>query len=182
MGMKSMKAVYETPKVSFEAFMANNAVSACAIAPNSYDCVMHGNFADDGHSSFDGDCSEPSNVVANILGLSGCNNNAGFADLVRDDQGYEDDNDITTDNVIGLGGTLSTDPHVLKSTKEPSPQQGQSLLGWLYITRTGDGYNTEGWDRGWLWGDVGYRLHYIGQRSWSAWLAPLFGTKATSGA
>lgn len=29
MGMKSMKMVYEMPKVSFEAFMANNAVSAC---------------------------------------------------------------------------------------------------------------------------------------------------------
>lgn len=182
--MKSMKAVYETPKVGFETFMANNAVSACAIAPDSYDCVMHGSSVDDGHSRIDGDCSEPSNVVANILGLSNCNNNAGFADLVRDDQGYEDDNGITTDNVRGLSYGLGSSTSIMNSTKEPE-RQGQSLLGWLYITRNDEGYNTQGWGRYWL--EYGYRFDYnylgpLGKPGWSAWLAPLFGTKATSGA
>lgn len=176
-----MKAVYETPRVSFEAFAANNAVSACAIAPNSFDCVNHGNQYSDAHHSYQGDCDEPQNVVANILGLSGCSNNAGFADLVRQDKGYEKDTDITTDDVFGLGFALAGNPHVLDSTKEPS-QQGQSLLGWLYITLNGDGYNTEGWSRWWPWGETGYRLDYFGQYGWKAWLTPLFGTKATSGA
>lgn len=41
-GNGNMKAVYEMPKVSFEAFMANNAVSACGDVNKNviFDCVM----------------------------------------------------------------------------------------------------------------------------------------------
>lgn len=189
MGMKSMKAAYETPKVSFEAFMANNAVSVCVQKPSSFDCVMHGDKNNDGYDLDFGfkvpNCEPSGNVVSKALGMSGCTAYAGFADLVGN--GHADDNDNWKDDVSGLSHSLLNDENIMNSTTgydQQTKKYDQDLLGWLYITFSPDSsdssrYTTNGWNTG-----SGY-LSFIKKEAqvsgWHAWLAPLFGTKATSG-
>lgn len=176
-----MKAVYEMPKVSFEAFMADNAVmSACGY---KFDCVRHGDEDDDDYelNEIEVDCEPDPNakVVANVLGMSGCNNNAGFADLVN--RNHANDTAIWDDNVWGLSKGLNEDDDIMNSTKWE--KKGQSFLGWLYITFKGGEYSTAGWGtvnkdgksflnfkKGDGWGD-----------NWHAWLTPIFSVKSTSG-
>ena len=173
-----MKAVYEMPKVSFEAFMANNAVlSACDY---KFDCVRHGN-----KKIYDGygegkdwveDCEPGSTVVANILGMSGCTDYAGFA--VLDDK--KDDIQGWDLSVAGLDDDIYDDnnKHIMESTYG----QGQGLLGWLYITLSGGKYSQTGWEidkenkKNWL----DFDDDDLG-KGWHAWLTPVFSVKSTSG-
>ena len=172
-----MKAVYEMPKVSCEAFMANNAVSTCVITPTLFDCVNHGNRTDDIYK--EEDCEPAGNVVANVLGMSGCSYNAGFADLV-DKKSNGNDTQTTTDNVWGLSDGLKNDQNIMNSTTNPVLQQGQSLLGWLYITFVGGSYKT-GKDSGWKISDNKLRFKADSWDGlWDAWITPLLGTKSTS--
>lgn len=171
-----MKAVYEMPKVSFEAFMANNAVSACGY---KFDCVRHGNKKNyDGYEDHDvqvSDCEPGSTVVANILGMSGCTDYAGFA--VLDDQ--KDNIEGWNFSVAGLDDDLHDDnKHIMKSTYG----QGPGLLGWLYITLSGGKYSQTGWET-----DTENKKNWLDfddddlKNGWHAWLTPVFSVKSTSG-
>ena len=183
-----MKAVYEMPKVSFEAFMANSAVSSCGTVTGAFDCVLgdgiKDGWFDDNHGANDQPNVGPNqSLMASTAGLNGCTIQAGFADYVNG-QGQGEDSvglidpasdNITTSTVIGVdytGGTSS-----LAGT--------DGFMGWLYITFTGGkngSYNTTGWNvnktnyGSWLsfssWG-FNQKAH--------AWLAPLFSAKSTSG-
>ena len=180
-----MKAVYEMPQVSFEAFMANNAVSACGY---KFDCVTDGDawndlhWVGDSHNAHLEDCEPAATVVANVLGMSGCTNNAGFADLVG--FGYENDTPDRTDNVVGLGAGLGNSDDVMYSTKVG--EEGQTLMGWLYITLTGGRNSKYTSENGYGWYKNKNLLCFNRNSSnlkegWHAWLAPVYSVLSTSG-
>lgn len=171
-----MKAVYEMPKVSFEAFMANNAVSACdGINTNvKFDCVM-GN---------DSDCNSLSNVFATVLGFSFCSNEgmkqAGFANYSGKKntavslKGWDDNHTSNNDS-------LSWDTE--KDTVDVINKDG--FLGWLYIGVEKDDDELEyKKSNGWKYGEnKGLRFDDDDDDDdlMHAWLAPLFSTKGSSG-
>lgn len=159
-----MKAVYETPRVSFEAFAANNAVSVCAKTPTSFDCVYHG--------ALEGDWDrrdEPENVIASVLGFTDCTNNAYFADwtwIDWDGNLHGEDTD-PKDNVRGLSDNLFKNYKIEYGTKQPSG----NFLGWLYISLSGDKkYDNSGWSV-----DKNHDLDFNYSASIEhAWLTPLY--------
>ena len=165
-----MKAVYETPRVSFEAFAANNAVSVCAQAPTSYDCIMHG----DRHAEDISD--EPKNVVSTAMGLGGCEHNAFFADYTLNIYGsvIGDNNDDASDNVSGLGSGVWGNEHLFSETTRP---YWKDFLGWLYISVTGNEESESYSDAGWGKDQYNQLTFYAGKDSniKHAWLTPLFG-------
>ena len=182
-GNGNMKAVYEMPKVSFEAFMANNAVSACGY---KFDCVRHGNKKNyDGYKDHGvqvSDC-EPTSVISTYLGMGGCTNNAGFAVL----NGKQ--NSITggqTWVVTGLDDDIHDEDnaHIMESTYG---KNNTNLLGWLFISLTGTNgeYNTSGWHVNDDDDDDDGTLDFKKPKSmldgWHAWLTPVFKGTSTSG-
>lgn len=164
-----MKAVYEMPKVSFEAFMANNAVSACkGVNSLEFTCVEK-KVDDKKHKSH-------TDVFHNIVSLSliqnGCTSNVGFADYVSDGKGedswYPDDRKYG-DNV----STSFVDDVDAFDTRTMQSQSG--FMGWLYFVT---GHSDEptwtieeyGKDK-----NKGHRLDYDDEDGiLHAWLAPLF--------
>ena len=173
-----MKAVYEMPKVSFEAFMADNAVmSACGY---KFDCVKHGdNKKDDSYKRKD---CEPTSVISTYLGMGGCTNNAGFA-VLNDKQ-----NSITggqTFVVTGLDDDVHDDDYIMESTYGKNKT---NLLGWLFISLTGTNgeYNTSGWhvnddDDDDDDGTLDFKKPDSMFDGWHAWLTPVFRGTSTSG-
>lgn len=174
-----MKAVYEMPKVSFEAFMANNAVSACGY---TFDCVKHGNDESyDGYGKGEGHVEncEPTSVISTYLGMGSCTNNAGFA-VLNDKQ-----NSITggqTWVVTGLDDDIHDDDndHIMESTYG---ENNTNLLGWLFISLTGKNgeYNTSGWHVNDDDGTLDFKKPKKMFDGWHAWLTPVFSAKSTSG-
>lgn len=163
-----MKAVYEMPKVSFEAFMANDAVSACkGVKSLEFTCVEK-EVKDENHVSH-------TDVFHNIVSLSliqnGCTSNVRFADYVSGGQGedswYPDDRKYG-DNV----STSFVDDVDAFDTRTMQSQSG--FMGWLYFSQNTDSNTTfkswelenEDGERRLDYDDKGKILH--------AWLAPLF--------
>lgn len=173
-----MKAVYEMPKVSFEAFMANNAVSACGY---TFDCVKH----EDIYGKHDKQHEDVSpSYVATFLGFNGCKQNAGFADYV---EGYgqnfsgadtRDPNDDIRSSAISFWG----DDHTTKNGNLVTWTENEDRYGNDYTTV--DVTTTDGF-MGWLY--IGGSFSTISGQNWfwqtakHSWLAPLFSTKSSSG-
>ena len=175
-----MKAVYETPRVSFEAFAANNAVSACR---GSFDCVL-GDGKNMPWEDYDNHGKEDqpdfTRVLASSVGFNNCSTQAGFADYVNYGAGDNSANDTETtdDNITNwyVNGPYGMD--VSDAYSERNARK-DSFMGWLYISLTGNGYSTDGW--GFVKTRYGKKLDFKPNTSiWHAWLAPVFRTKATS--
>lgn len=169
-----MKAVYETPRVSFEAFAANNAVSACR---GKYDCVLGNGKWDPGEKlgqdQHDQQWDKPSiNVVASSAGFSNCSINAGFADYVNGDWGEDSVglDDPTEDNI-----TQSSVIGVQYSGNTGAMGNNKNFMGWLYISLL----NNEGKNQ---YSTAGWSFHKSGRLMFDkkglnvlhAWLAPVF--------
>lgn len=180
-----MKAVYEMPKVSFEAFMANSAVSACGdIERRAFDCVRGDGFFDN-HGADDQPNVGPNQILtASTAGLNGCTVQAGFADYIdwqgkgEDSVGLEnpDSDNVTSSWVLGNVDCGNTGSYA----------NADGFMGWLYITFTGGRngtYDTTGWSIGkdgdWSW--LNFSTNGLTGR-WHAWLAPLFKSRGASGA
>lgn len=158
-----MKAVYEMPKVSFEAFMANDAVSACkGVKSLEFTCVESGKKHNLHTQVFN-------NIVSWSLIQNGCTNNVGFADYVNGEQGEDSWDSRKSDNV----STSYVDdvPDAL-NTGERQNQSG--FMGWLYFSQNKndhtvfDSWELEDEDENW-------RLDYDNEKGiLHAWLAPLF--------
>ena len=161
-----MKAVYEMPKVSFEAFMANNAVSACnGVNSLKFTCVeekVNGEEHQSHTQTFN-------NVVSWSLVENGCTQNVGFADYVSDGKG-EDSWDLrTSDNV----STSFVDD--VEAIETGAMQNQQGFMGWLYFV-TGQSkkptWTIEEYGKDEI---KGHRLDYDDEKGiLHAWLAPLF--------
>lgn len=169
-----MKAVYEMPKVSFEAFMANNAVSACGDVNTNviFDCVM-------GKKD---KCNSLNNVFATVLGFSFCTasgmKQAGFADYSQktetavDLDGWKDKHTSNNDS-------LSWDTE--KDKVDVINKDG--FLGWLYIgVEEDDGKLEYEDDNGWKYSEnKGLRFDDDDDDVKHAWLAPVYSVLSTSG-
>ncbi|MGN0773656.1 MAG: hypothetical protein ACI4MP_07680 [Candidatus Ventricola sp.] len=130
-----MKAVYEMPRVSFEAFMANEAVSSCGDANTQviFDCLKGGQ-------------KDSAKVLSSALGVTCTNYDAGFADYVTmvdgklegNDTLTEDDN-ITSSQVGYVNKNHSTFSDYLQwnnnnHTVDIKAEYKSSFLGWLFIS------------------------------------------------
>ncbi|MCI7703107.1 MAG: hypothetical protein MSP08_02060 [Clostridiales bacterium] len=167
-----MKAVYEMPKVSFEAFMANNAVSACGDVNKNviFDCVM-GNKKN---------CNSLDNVFATVLGINFCSGmkQAGFADYSQktetavDLDGWDDKHTSNNNNLIW---------NTNNDTVDVNSKDG--FLGWLYIgVEKDDGKLEYEDDNGWKYSeDKGLRFDDDDDDVKHAWLAPVYSVLSTSG-
>lgn len=168
-----MKAVYEMPKVSVEAFMANNAVAVC------------GNFVwdnlDDHKWNDDFPSGHNNNVLSNAIGINGCRWNAGFADYSKftkldEDNITESQVKFNTDKHSNHNNDLSWDDHIVGVA--------QNLLatfkGWLYFSE-GEGDNDDSYGI-WGWSTHGGQLSYTKEDDVcdDAWLAPVFTKNGTS--
>ena len=162
-----MKAVYEMPKVSFEAFMANDAVSACkGVKSLEFTCVEK-EVKDENHVSH-------TDVFHNIVSLSliqnGCTSNVRFADYVSGGQGEDSWNKTTDDNI----STSSVDGVSTNRLDTEAMKNQSGFMGWLYFSQDTNRDTTyKSWD---LDDDDGEReLEYDNKGGiLHAWLAPLF--------
>ena len=167
-----MKAAYEMPKVSFEAFMANNAVAVCGnfvwdnVEDDDWDDFPHGE----------------KNILSSAIGISGCDWNAGFADYSNFTKLDENDN-ITYSQV-----TFNTDDHTNRNNNlrwgNRVVNVAQNLLntfkGWLYFSE-GKGEHEDQYGI-WGWSTAGGNLSYTETEDLcdDAWLAPVFTSNGTS--
>ena len=174
-GNGNMKAVYEMPKVSFEAFMANNAVAVCGNF--LWDNVEDDDWDDDFPDSDDG------SVLASAIGINGCRWNAGFADY-SDFTKLDENDDITQSKV-----TFNTDEHSnqnngLLDWTTGAVDIAQNLIatfkGWLYFSE-GKGKHKDQYGT-WGWSPAGGKLSYKQKEGVcdDAWLAPVFTSNGTS--
>ena len=175
-----MKAVYETPRVSFEAFAANNAVSACR---GSFDCVMGDGLTmpwEDKDDHGKEDQPDLTNVLASSVGFNNCSTQAGFADYINYGAGDNSANDTETTN-DNITNYLVNGPFWMDVSDAYSERNARkdSFMGWLYISLTGNGYSTTGWKL--VPTRQGKKLSFTYSNSiWHAWLAPVFRTEAAS--
>ena len=172
-----MKAAYEMPKVSFEAFMANNAVAVCGNFV--WDNVEDKDWDDDFPDSDDG------SVLASAIGINGCRWNAGFADYSNFTK--LDKNDDITDSQV----TFNTDEHsnqndgLLDWTTTGAVDIVQKFIatfkGWLYFSE-GKGEENKNKYGIWGWSITDGKLSYKkkGGVCDDAWLAPVFTSNGTS--
>ena len=179
-----MKAVYEMPKVSFEAFMANNAVSSCGWSQPKFDCVLgEGKEFGDFHGDRWNDSPESGNVFSSSITGRNCGINAGFADYVNGDWKEDSFQNDPGDNISNtqVNGTIFVDFDTANITDGDT---NNSFMGWLYVTQwvsydRGNltyHYDTKGWNTN------NNQLNFTNPRKIiHAWLAPLFSAKSTSG-
>lgn len=169
-----MKAVYEMPKVSVEAFMANNAVAVC------------GNFKWDNVEDKKWNDDFPSGpVLSNAIGINNCTWNAGFADC----SGFTklDENDDITQSEVTFNTKdkeHSNQNHDLlvwtTSTVDIVTNLKAMFKGWLYFSE-GKGEN-KGKYGTWGWSINEGQLSYkeTDKVCEDAWLAPVFTSNGTS--
>lgn len=173
-----MKAVYETPRVSFEAFAANDAISACIDANPKFDCVM------------DSSCDATKRYFAYALGIDFCKNKASFLANFADYAGITDstNDNISTSKVdlsdsIGYDGHTSNNGDALVWTSDSVDVKNKDgFLGWLYLGKKGNSHYSHNY--GWEIDNNQLEFEDSDANSrWDlthAWLAPLFRTKASS--
>lgn len=175
-----MKAVYETPRVSFEAFAANNAVSVCGWETPEFDCVLgDGVRHDDKHGNSDVPYKSL-NLISSSLLTNTCSVNAGFADYVNGDWTEDSVGNSSGDNITNtqVSGNINVRWNTGEITKNDS---NHSFMGWLYLSfvdsnkHPGWAYDTTGWKI------QNNRLSFHNQKKIRhAWLAPLFGSRGSS--
>lgn len=161
-----MKAVYEMPKVSFEAFMANDAVSACkGVKSLEFTCVEK-TVNDKKHNSH---TQVFNNIVSWSLIQNGCTNNVGFADYVKGGQGEDSWDGRRSDNV-----STSYVDDVPDALNTGAMQNQSGFMGWLYFSQNKNNQTVfDSWE---LENENGNRqLDYDNEGGiLHAWLAPLF--------
>ena len=170
-----MKAVYEMPKVSFEAFMANNAVAVCGN-------FMWDNVEDDEWDDFPS--GEKGNVLSSAIGISGCDWNAGFADYSNFTKLNPNDNIANSEvSFINTDGehterneNLTWGTQVVNVAKNLL----STFKGWLYFSEGEEDY--DGQYGTWGWSTAGGNLSYTKTEDLcdDAWLAPVFTSNGTS--
>lgn len=173
-----MKAVYETPRVSFEAFAANNAISACIDPNTKFDCVM------------DSSCNDINRYFASALGINFCKNKtslsasfADYADITKTPNDNISTSMVDISDSIGYDGHTNNNGDALVWTDySVDVKNKDGFLGWLYLGCEGNSHY--GKKKGWEIDDK--QLEYKDSDANSkldlthAWLAPVFRTKATS--
>lgn len=161
-----MKAVYEMPRVNFEAFAANNAISSCTQANKNveFDCIMGGH-------------SDNTHVLSSAIGVEGCKLNASFADYKNQTESTSDD--ITDTTVNGWGNGHSNYNDYIEFSRNPKTVDVKeayqsSFIGWLYVSSSSGftGSSITGWSIS--NGNLNFDSSNVNRR-WHALLAPVFG-------